>query len=241
MNISGEMKKMHKFWEKVVKPIVIAAQPKVIVEIGSLSGTNTFKLLDYAKHCSAQCIVVEPAPQYDVQLLQATYRNAFKLMPKFSLEALPDIEKYDLLLIDGDHNWYTVYNELKLVEKMAERSGCFPIVLLHDTQWPYGRRDMYYFPESIPEEFRLPYASKGLEPGRSELLDYGGFNYMANNAIYENGERNGVLTAVEDFMKESSFQLEFYQLYSSNWLGIIVPSDSSIHPILSFIMDTSGF
>jgi hypothetical protein len=124
---------------------------------------------------------------------------------------------------------------------MAELSGLFPIVLLHDTQRPYGRRDMYYFPESIPEEFRQPYASKGMEPGRSELLDYGGFNYMMNNANYDNGERNGVLTAVEDFMKESSFQLEFYQLYSSNGLGIIVPSDSSILPILSFIVDTSGF
>ncbi len=37
---------MHRFWEKVIKPIIITVRPKVIVEVGSFSGFNTFKLLD---------------------------------------------------------------------------------------------------------------------------------------------------------------------------------------------------
>ncbi|MEI0736392.1 hypothetical protein VQ056_06415 [Paenibacillus sp. JTLBN-2024] len=38
------------------------------------------------------------------------------------------------------------------MERMALSAGAFPVVMLHDIDWPAGRRDMYYFPESIPEE-----------------------------------------------------------------------------------------
>jgi hypothetical protein len=231
---------LNRFWEKAIKPIILFAKPKIIVEIGSLAGESTFKLLDYCKYCGAQTIIVEPMPLFDVQALQHNYGDVAKVMQMFSLEALPQIDKYDLLLIDGDHNWYTVYNELKLAEKMAKRTGRFPIVVLHDTDWPYGRRDMYYFPESIPEEMRKPSALRGLEPGRSELLESGGMNCTVYNALYEYGEQNGVLTAVEDFMRESHFKLKYYQLYSNNGLGIIVPDDSPHHSIINYIIATSG-
>ncbi|TNJ66205.1 class I SAM-dependent methyltransferase [Paenibacillus hemerocallicola] len=231
---------MHRFWEKVIKPVLIAAKPSVIVEVGSLSGKNTFKLLDYGKHCKAQCVVVEPAPQFDVELLQLIYGDGLKLMRQLSLEALPLIERYDVLLLDGDHNWYTVYNELKQAERTAVNMGTFPIVMLHDTQWPYGRRDMYYFPSSIPESMRQPHALKGIEAGKSELLESGGWNATVHNALHEHGERNGVLTAIEDFMRESPFKLKWYQLYSNNGLGMIVPDDHPILDVLDYILDTSG-
>lgn len=231
---------MHRFWEKVIKPILIAAQPEVTVEIGSLTGLNTFKLADYAQHCGARCIVIEPAPQFDAELLSAYYGETVRVVQKLSLEALPEIESYDLLLIDGDHNWYTVYHELLEAERMALRKGTYPIVLLHDTGWPYGRRDMYYFPESIPQGYRKPFARKGMEQGRSELLDCGGFNYSAYNALYEHGEQNGVLTAVEDYMKQSSFELKLYQLNSNNGLGILVPVNSPLQSVLPYILNTSG-
>lgn len=166
--------KLHRFWDQVIKPIIISARPNIIVEIGSLSGKIHFKLLDYCKSCNAQTITIDPKPLFDLQSLSAKYGDAADVLQMFSLEALPLIEKYDLLLIDGDHNWYTVYNELKLVERMAERSGQFPIVMLHDTQWPYGRRDMYYYPESIPAEMRKPYAKRGMRRGRSKLLKSNG-------------------------------------------------------------------
>jgi hypothetical protein len=231
---------LNRFWEKVINPIIVSTRPEIIVEIGSLSGESTFKLLDYSKYCGAQTIIVEPLPLFDVQTLQQNYGDSAKVMQMLSLEALPQIEKYDLLLIDGDHNWYTVYNELKHAERMADQIGRFPIVLLHDTDWPYSRRDMYYFPESIPVEMRKPCALRGLEQGRSELLESGGMNCTLYNALYEYGEQNGVLTAIEDFMRESHFKLKYYQLYSNNGLGIIVPDDSSLHSTINYIIATSG-
>ncbi|MCM3000150.1 class I SAM-dependent methyltransferase [Paenibacillus cellulositrophicus] len=231
---------MHRFWEKVIKPLIIATRPRTIVEIGSLRGQVTYKLLDYCKHVGARCIAIDPVPQMDTELVAEYYGSSFQMIRKLSLEALPAIKQYDMILIDGDHNWYTVFHELKLVEQMAARTGQFPVVILHDTEWPYGRRDMYYFPESIPQKFRKPFATRGIEPGRSELLPLGGFNHMVSNALYEHGDRNGVLTAVEDFIEGTSYDLRLYRLHSSNGLGIILEADSPAADVLPYILNTSG-
>jgi hypothetical protein len=68
---------------------------------------------------------------------------------------------FDCILIDGDHNWYTVYHELKMIEQkhLLSPGGA---ILLHDVIWPYARRDMYYQPEKIPAEFRHPHAKRGI-------------------------------------------------------------------------------
>ncbi len=231
---------MHRFWEKVIKPVMIAVQPQSIVEIGSLTGLNTFKLLDYCQQTGARCTVIDPAPQFDVELLQDYYGDAFQMRKELSLQALPELEPYDMILIDGDHNWYTVYHELRQVELMAQAAGAFPVVLMHDTGWPYGRRDMYYYPESIPQGYLQPNARMGIEPGYGGLVPSGGFNDVVSNAVLEHGERNGVLTAVEDFLKEATFDLTWHELHSSNGLGIIMPAELPAARVLPYILSTSG-
>ncbi|MEC0368468.1 class I SAM-dependent methyltransferase [Paenibacillus chibensis] len=231
---------MHRFWEKVIKPIIIAAQPQSIVEIGSLTGLNTFKLLDYCQQTGARCTVIDPASQFDTELLQDYYGENFQMLRELSLEAMPKLDAYDMILVDGDHNWYTVYHELKQVERMARETGVFPIVLLHDVDWPYGRRDMYYYPESIPQEYRKPNAKQGMLPGNAGLLPLGGFNGSVSNAVLEHGDRNGVLTAVEDFLRETAFDLTWHELHACNGLGILMPADAPALRMLPYILSTSG-
>ena len=124
----------------------------------------------------------------------------------------------DAALIDGDHNWYTVYNELKLLAATArEADAALPVLVLHDVGWPYGRRDLYYAPERIPDEYRQPYEQKGLRlPSGSKyptgLVESGGFNPKLNNALDEGGPRNGVMTALEDFVAEDDGDLRVFVL-----------------------------
>ena len=109
----------------------------------------------------------------------------------------------DAALIDGDHNWYTVYHELQLLAHVSANAGApLPVLILHDVCWPYGRRDLYYAPEQIPEEYRQPYAQRGMIPGRKDLARAGGLNPSMYNAIDEGGPRNGVMTALDDFIAE---------------------------------------
>ena len=123
-----------------------------------------------------------------------------------------------LVFIDGDHNWFTVYHELKLLEETnAEHEGRPPLVAMHDIDWPYGRRDMYYDPTAIPEQFRQPYRRAGMSPGDTGLVDEG-VNGEFYNAVREGSARNGVRTALEDFIAES--ETEWSQTFIPGFHGL---------------------
>jgi len=138
-----------------------------------------------------------------------------------SLDVLPKLERvYDCILIDGDHNWYTVLNELRLIRQRGtlRRGG---MIFFHDVEWPYGRRDLYYQPQTIPPEYRQEYERKGIVRGRSELVDSGGANQQFCNCVREGGPRNGVLTAIEDFIREHPSDYNFSRVRYEFGLGIL--------------------
>lgn len=204
---------MYRFWEPVIAPIIKSIQPQAIVEIGSDYGYNTKKLIVYCQNNQAQLHVIDPLPKYNPDEWKERYGLFFHFYQLLSLKALPLIEKMDVVLIDGDHNWYTVINELRMLEKTAYKNNrLFPLVFLHDISWPYGRRDLYYDPETIPEAYRKPFKKKGLIPGKVELVENGGLNSHLDNAIHENDFQSGVLTAVEDFLQETPLDLKFHAI-----------------------------
>lgn len=216
---------MQRFWETVIEPVFEAVQPKTIVEIGSDQGGNTENLLEFCRKTGSTLHVIDPAPGYDVSEWQREHGERLVFHKDLSLNALPAVEDFDAVLIDGDHNWYTVFNELKMIERLCdERSRRFPLVMLHDIGWPYGRRDLYYDPDSIPEEHRKPYQRKGMLPGVAGLLEVDGLNQHLHNALIEGEPRSGVLTAVEDFMVETDHELELTRLPGIHGLGILIPS-----------------
>jgi hypothetical protein len=216
---------MHRFWDTIIEPVLEALQPETIVEVGSKDGANTRNLLEYCQRHGARLHVIDPLPQYDVAAWQEQYGEHLIFHKALSLDALPAIDRFDAVLLDGDHNWYTVFNELKLIEERCEASSRpLPLVMLHDVGWPYGRRDGYYNPDTIPDEYRKPFEQKGMLPGSTELIENAGFNWDSANALSENDPRNGILTAVEDFLEETEQAIELIQLPGLHGFGILVPS-----------------
>jgi hypothetical protein len=70
-----------------------------------------------------------------------------------SVEVLPKLnDVFDYILIDGDHNWYTVHEELEAISRqnLLRPRG---ILFFHNVEWPWGRRDMYDQPEVIPPAY----------------------------------------------------------------------------------------
>ena len=85
----------------------------------------------------------------------------------------PDLAPADAYIIDGDHNYYTVSEELRLID--APRRSRLPLLLCHDVCWPHARRDAYYTPEAIPDEHRQPIGrGRYLFPGVSGLSTMAG-------------------------------------------------------------------
>lgn len=212
------------FWPDVVQPLLEALEPENIVEIGSESGKTTRLLLEFAREREARVHAVDPAPQFDPAAVKLHYGDTFVFHPLRSLTALGQITAFEAVLIDGDHNWYTVKHELQQVEsRCIELDQPLPLILLHDVAWPYGRRDLYYDPDTIPEEFRQPWEQQGISPTASELQAEGGFNQHLCNAVHEGGPRNGVLTAIEDYLEETEAEFLSAKIPAVFGLGILLP------------------
>jgi Methyltransferase domain len=172
-----------------------AAQVRSVVEVGAYAGDLTGLLVRWADARDARVWAIDPAPRQPLVDLAAAH-SELELLRSTSLEALADIPPFDAAIIDGDHNYWTVSEELRLIGGRAEE---LPLLLFHDVAWPHGRRDDYYDPALVPEAHRHSIAEGvGLFPGEPGVRS-GGLPYRWA-AAREGGARNGVLTAVEDFV-----------------------------------------
>jgi len=84
-------------------------------------------------------------------------------------------ENYDLVMIDGDHNYYTVFNELTMLEDLTHDHT---LIVCDDYQGRYSEKDMFY---SERDEY------KNIE--------------LATPRI--NSEKSGIKNAVNDFVNTS--------------------------------------
>ena len=222
---------MNRLWNTIIRPIIEGVKAQNIVEIGSDTGINTKNILEYCLDHDLHLIAIDPSPNFDIEEFKIKYGDKFEFYQELSLNRLPLIKDFDAILIDGDHNWYTVYNELKIIEEKFNKKN-FPIIFLHDVGWPYARRDLYYNPKNIPESFRHPYNKLGMSPGEECLKENGGLNVGLYNSIYENNPKNGVLTAVEDFINESKLELTFKTINVFFGLGILYMKNKKIDEIV---------
>jgi hypothetical protein len=182
---------------EILVPCLDVAGARSVVEVGAYAGDLTRVLVDWAAESGARVWAIDPSPQEALVELDRT-RGELELLRETSLEALAHIPLPDAAIIDGDHNYYTVSEELRLIDERAHGAR-LPLLLFHDVSWPHGRRDDYFAPERIPEEHRQPIAEGGgLFPGVPGVRP-GGLPFRGS-AAREGGERNGVLTAAEDFV-----------------------------------------
>lgn len=214
------------FWPDVIQPLLRELGPRSIVEIGSETGKMTERLVALAREIGASVHAIDPAPRFDVEAVTAQLGDVLTVHVTTSLQALPRIDRLDAVLVDGDHNWYTVRQELGAIERRARQLGqVTPLVLLHDVAWPYGRRDLYYDPSTVPAADRQPYARRGISPTEKELLAKGGFNAHLCHAIHEGGPKNGVLTAIEDYLRDSEVPYVVAKIPAVFGLAILLPEE----------------
>ena len=123
-----------------------------------------------------------------------------------------NLSNHDAIFLNDDPNWYTVFNELKIIK---ESNDDFPLVFICNNIFPHKRRDSYSNPEIIPNEFINEY-SKNLEYNNILLND--GFYH----AIGENTPKNG---AIEDFLNENN-SIGVLDINFLNGMTILYPKNN---------------
>ncbi len=219
---------------ELMLPCLDAVGARRVVEVGAFAGDLTRVLVDWAARTGAGVQAIDPSPQPDLVAL-AEAREELELVQETSLAALPVIERPDAVILDGDHNYFTVSEELRLIAERAPGAE-LPLLMFHDVCWPHARRDDYFAAELIPEDFRQPVAGGGggIVPGDPGLRT-GGLPYP-RSAAREGGPRNGVLTAVEDFVAAHD-ALRLVVVPAFFGFGVVWHRDAAWAPEVARILD----
>ncbi len=96
-----------------------AVRPSSVVEVGAYAGDLTTLLLDWAAGAGARVWAIDPSPQKELVAL-AERREDLELVRADSLQALETIPLPAAAIIDGDHNYFTVSEELRIIARRAE-------------------------------------------------------------------------------------------------------------------------
>ena len=195
------------FWSHFLRPLAIAVAPSRIMLACGEPGPLGVQLATFcSEHECALDILSTTTTQTD------TIASHMQLLPPA-----------DLLLWDGDRNWVTAYGMLQAsFARAAALNSLPPVVAVHHTGWPWGRRDSYARPETIAADDRHAYAARGIRPGIDMLFDDGWSGHTLN-ALHEGGPRNGVLTAVEDFVAAWPEPIRSHTIPLFHGLTVLVP------------------
>ncbi len=180
---------MFPFWKPVLAPVLAAAEVRRVVEIGALRGDNTREIIETLGP-DAVLHVIDPVPGFDPSEHEREFPGRYVFHQALSLDVLGDLAPVDAALIDGDHNWYTVFHELRLLTEgahaapRARRCRCWCC-----TTWAGPTTGATSTTTTTPcrSSSATRTVGRGMRPGRSELVATGGMSAGLWNAEHEGG------------------------------------------------------
>ena len=97
-----------------------AAGARSVAEVGAFHGKSTRELLGWAEDSGARVVAIDPTPEPALRELAAE-RGDLELIEPTSIEAFaPTLDlDADAVILDGDHNYYTLSEELRLIADRA--------------------------------------------------------------------------------------------------------------------------
>ena len=226
----------------LILPVLDLAEARTVVEIGAEHGGMTQHLADFCARAGGTLVTIDPSPSPAFAEWVAKQPHVHHVA-RPSLEAMGGLDHVDAWLIDGDHNYYTVLNELVIADALAQREGRPLLAILHGVDWPCGRRDRYYAPERIPADYRRPHSfDAGIVPEDSGSRAGRGFRGAGAFAwaLQAGGARNGVLTAIEDFCRTAESgdrRLLYAHIPAVFGLGVLFDADAPwAHAVAETVM-----
>ena len=109
---------------EIMNPCLDAAGVKTLLEIGSFRGELTEELLKWAEGSGAKIATVEPLPPADLIDLKKR-RPELELIEDTGTGALEGLDSLpDAIIIDGDHNYFTLTQELEKIVTEEVTAAC---------------------------------------------------------------------------------------------------------------------
>lgn len=166
----------------IIKKFMDAIDTPRILEIGIDTGATAYPIIfslmlkDKSFEFIGIDVRIQPAIKIVMSNLDLVTGQNIYLYEDSSLNILPKMveegQKFNVILLDGDHNYHTVSNELKHMESLLAQSG---LLIIDDYQNRWAHQDLWY----------------GEQPGYEEVK-------FATKRVMT--EKQGVAPAVDDFL-----------------------------------------
>lgn len=209
-------------FKKVISHILKTIDAKRIVQIGASMGKHTEELLHWVEAQQGELDCIDTYFWDDkIENIIAT-SSCSRLYLDNSLDVLPTLPAADAYIIDGDHNYYTVLNELKMAWELNSKAKKPFIAFVRGVSWPFEKRDAYYNPSAIPSQFLKPHTwMRGILPENEDTVPEGLLLNFCAVATTEGGPHNGVLPAFWDFIKACHGEVKGTLIPAFLGLGVI--------------------
>ena len=143
------------------------------------------------------------------EMIEDATRERLTEFARIAAEGDVEAPAADLALVYGRPNWHSVTEALERLSDLAKAGDePYPVTLVHGVDWPTGRRDSYPDPATVPVGAMQAHA-----PDAGGVL----------RARDEHDQRNGVLTAVEDFVASTGQELEHVHVPGLGGTAVLVP------------------
>lgn len=157
---------MHNHFDKNLnlREIILEKHPSLIVECGMADGQNTRQILALKDFYDFKLVSINDSPYVEETHKCGEYlKNGFRYIYDLSYKALKDfnLEIINLCIIDTDHNYWTLREELKALHPNLSKGG---LIAMHDTQTyrkNSGQAYRYGTGDSYPSELISKYEKEG--------------------------------------------------------------------------------
>lgn len=213
-------------FREILGDLAAAVRPTGIAEIGGEGGLLTQELIAQADLLDASVTCIDPAPSANLEGLAETTR--LQLVRAYSPAAIDELPDCQFVVVDGDHSYVVVREETQRLLDRAAAAGEHALLVFHDVCFPCGRRDYYYGPDGLDPADVHPHAfDTGMSVFAHDPVVGRGMRSRGTMGIADHagGERNGVLTAVEDAI-EGRDDLVLRVIPAVFGLGIVYSQDA---------------
>ena len=157
--------------------------PPRVLEVGIDAGTSLIPLLVFLTRTREEFYVVGVDIKVREQLaitlnnIDVSDKQNLHLVEANSLDVMPKLiesnMKFDLLLLDGDHNYHTVSKELQYLDALLEEGG---MAIIDDYEGRWAEKDLWYAERDGYQDVKIA----------TQKIDT---------------EKHGVKTAVDEFLE----------------------------------------
>ena len=165
-------------FKEFILPYLEEKKPKKILEIGVYDGGATIQILEYCKKNDCQLVSIEPIewrgnipeeikkpydnfnskilgksikPSYVEKIFELNLDKNWQCLKTTALDFFKSkkFNNFDISLWDGDHNYYSLFNELKYLHRKSKKDD---LIFVQGVE-KWNRKDQYYSKDLIPLEF----------------------------------------------------------------------------------------